>query len=189
MSSAVLVLVLVCGGGLAASPYTFGSKIIGWGGPRAAIVIGLGALIGIASSVAVLLLAMVDPPNLPAGGIPNVIGRCVDAAGQLFAHPVGHWPRIIAALALLGLGARLAYSAIGTLFDARRTRTDLARIGTPLEGFTVVESSQPMAFTVGLHRPIVVLSSGMLAGFSDDERAAVLAHERAHMQGGGTPFC
>ncbi len=177
------VLVLVCAGCLIASPYVFGSRIIGWGGPRATIAMGLGALLGVASSLVVLLLAVVDPPDLPASDIPTVIGRCIDAAGQFFAHPVGHWPRIIAVLALLALGARLAYAAAATLLDARRTRADLARIGTPREGFTVVESPEPMAFTVGLHRRIVVVSSGMLLELTGEERAAVLAHEHAHVRG------
>ncbi|MEO8292106.1 MAG: M56 family metallopeptidase [Actinomycetota bacterium] len=177
------VLVLACTGCLIASPYVFGSRIIGWGGPRATIAIGLGALLGIASSLIVLLLAVVDPPDLPASDIPTVIGRCVDAAGQFFAHPVGHWPRIIAVLALLALGARLAYAVAATLLDARRTRTDLARIGIPREGFTVVESPEPMAFTVGFHRRIVVVSSGMLSELTGEERAAVLAHEHGHVRG------
>lgn len=178
-----VVFVLVCTGCLVASPYLFGSKILGWGGPQAAIAVGLGALVGTASSLGVLLLAVVDPLDLPASDIPDVIGRCVDAAGQFFAHPVGHWPQIIAALALLGLSARLTYAAVTTLFDGRRTRRDLARIGTPLAGFTVVQSPEPMAFTVGLHRRMVVVSSGMLSELTGEERAAVLAHERAHVRG------
>lgn len=178
-----VVFVLLCTGCVIASPYLFGSRILGWGGPRATIAVGLGALVGAASGVVVLLLAVVDPPDLPASDLPDLIGRCADAAGQLFSHPVGHWPRIIAALALLALGVRLAYAAVATLLDARRTRSDLDRIGTPHAGFTVVDSPVPMAYTVGLHRRVVVVSSGLLSQLTDEERAAVLAHERAHVRG------
>lgn len=178
-----VVFILVCTGCVIASPYLLGSRILGWGGPRATMAVGIGALVGAASSVVVLLLAVVDPPDLPAGDLPDLIGRCADAAGQLFSHPVGHWPRIIAALTLLAVGVRLAYAAIATLRDARRIRSDLDRIGTPHPGFTVVDSPEPMAYTVGLHRRVVVVSSGLFSELTDEERAAVLAHERAHVRG------
>lgn len=178
-----LVFVLVCTGCLVAAPYALGAKVLGWGGPRATIAMALGALVATATSLVVLLLAVVGPPDLPASDIPNVIGRCVEAAGQFFSHPVNHWPQIIAGFALLALGFRLAYATIATLSDARRTRMDLARIGTPLGGFTVVESPEPLAYTVGLHRRMVVVSSSMLSELTGEERAAILAHERAHVRG------
>ncbi len=178
-----IVLVLLCAGCLIAAPSLLGIKALGWGGPRATIAIALGALVATASSVVVLLLAVVDPPDLPASDIPHVIGRCVEAAGQFFSHPVSHWPQIIAAFALLALGIRLAYAAIVTLWDARRTRVDLARIGTAVAGFIVVESTELMAYTVGSGRRVVVMSSGLLSQLTLKERAAVLAHERAHVRG------
>jgi beta-lactamase regulating signal transducer with metallopeptidase domain len=143
----------------------------------------LGALLATASSLVVVLLAIVDPPDLPASDIPDVIGRCVDAAGKFFAHPVSHWPQIIAVLALLALSARLVFAVSATLVDARRTHKRVARIGTPQAGFTVVESREPMAYTVGLRRRVVVVSSGMLSQLTAGEQAAVLAHERAHVRG------
>lgn len=178
-----LILVLVCAGCLVGAPHMFGAKVLRWGGPRTMIAVALGALVATASSLVVLLVAVIDPPDVPASGIPHVIGRCVEAAGQFFSHPVGHWPQIIAVLALLGLGARFTYAAAATVWDARRTRAQLARIGTPLAGFTVVESPVPMAYTVGLRRRMVVVSSSMLSELTRDERTAILAHERAHVRG------
>ena len=178
-----LGLVLVCTACLMVAPYAFGTRILGWGGPRATIAIALGSIVATASSLVVLLVAVIDPPDVPASGIPHVIGRCVEAASQFFSHPVSHWPQIIAVLALLGLGARFAYAAVATVWEARRTRAQLARIGTPLAGFTVVESPEPLAYTVGLSRRMVVVSSSMLSDLTLDERAAILAHERAHVRG------
>ena len=178
-----LTALLVCTGSLVAAPYALGSRVLAWAGPRAAITTGLGALVGASWSVVVLLLAVIDPPELPAREIPALIGRCVDAAWEFLAHPVGHWPQIVAAVALLALGGRLGYAAMATLLDARRTRRQLERIGTAFGGFTLVESPEPMAYTVGVRHRLVVVSSGLLAELDDGERAAVLAHERAHVRG------
>ena len=178
-----LIFVLVCTGCLVAAPYAFGAETLRWGGPRAMIAMSLGALVATASSLVVLLVSVIDPPDVPASGIPRVIGRCVEAAGEFFSHPVSHWPQILAVLALLGLAARFIYATTATLLDARRTRRHLARIGTASAGFTVVESEEPIAYTVGLRRRMVVVSSGMLAGLTGEERAAILAHERAHVRG------
>ena len=178
-----VIFILVCTGCLAAAPYVFGARLLRWGGPRATIAMALAALVASAASLVVLLLAVVDPPNLPASDLPKLIGRCVEAAGQFFSHPVAHWPQIIAVIALIALAARLGYSAIATLIDARRTRKNLVRIGSPLDGFTIIESAEPLAYTVGLHRRVVVVSNSLLSHLGGAECAAILAHERAHVRG------
>ncbi|PXY22865.1 M56 family metallopeptidase [Prauserella muralis] len=59
--------------------------------------------------------------------------------------------------------------------------TGLARPGA-LEGVQVIPAREPLAVTVGLWRPYVVVSSGLVAELSEQELRAVLAHEQAHVR-------
>jgi len=47
----------------------------------------------------------------------------------------------------------------------------------------LVESARPFCFVAGLHRPEIYASTAAWEGLDDDERDAMLAHERAHVQG------
>ncbi len=49
-------------------------------------------------------------------------------------------------------------------------------------GVTIIETSQPLCLAAGLFRPRVLLSRGLLESLSREDRAAVLAHERAHVR-------
>lgn len=49
-------------------------------------------------------------------------------------------------------------------------------------GVTVIETPQPICLAAGLWRPRVLLSRGLLAALSDEQRSIVLAHERAHVR-------
>jgi len=46
----------------------------------------------------------------------------------------------------------------------------------------LLDSPRPLAFTVGLWNPQVVLSEGMISTLSQEELAAVLSHELGHVQ-------
>ena len=46
----------------------------------------------------------------------------------------------------------------------------------------LLEHPAPVAFCIPGARPLLVLSSGMVAELDDDQLAAVVAHERAHLQ-------
>ena len=58
------------------------------------------------------------------------------------------------------------------------------RVPCDEEAFPVycLPSAQPLCFTVGLLRPRVYVSSALLAQLSDGDRAAMLAHEAAHIR-------
>ena len=169
-------------------PYVLGPYLLGEGSPRALIAVSLGSMMSMAMSAIVVLGAIVDPASVPTRALPMLVERCVDAAGQLFRHPVQHWPRIIAAILVLGLVARLMWSAVHTVRATRRERAMLASLPTrPADehGLVhVVECDRPLALTVGaLLRPRVYISRGLLGRISPVTTAAVLAHERAHARG------
>ncbi|MEO8425265.1 MAG: M56 family metallopeptidase, partial [Actinomycetota bacterium] len=145
--------------------------------------------------MALFIGAMIDPSNLSARDIPEAVGYCVDAAGRFFAHPVDHWPRIIAALILLGFLGRLATATVTTLRDGRRGRlprgslpgeAELSRLtfGGPQPGVRIVAHPLPVAYTTGLFLRQIVVSTGLLEGLEPLERDAVIAHEQAHVRGG-----
>lgn len=84
---------------------------------------------------------------------------------------------------LVVLGSFAVFWCVG-----RRLRRSLSFAGTLLElappggskGFALIETEARFAYCVGLLRPRIVVSRGLLARLTPPELAAVLAHERAH---------
>jgi hypothetical protein len=161
------------------------------GTPRQVIAFSLAALVAIAAAVIVGLAAIVDPGSLSINDLPVVVGRCIDAAGEILDHPVSHWPQIVAAVLLVAALARLMWSATLTFRDAAsrariveaiRGHAGPAPAADP--GLLVVPADRPFAFTVGLVRRRVVVSEPVLTELGEPERQAVLAHERAHARSG-----
>ncbi len=67
-----------------------------------------------------------------------------------------------------------AIRILGVLALSGERRRDL--------GVTIIETSQPLCLAAGLFRPHVLLSRGLLEALTTEERAVVLAHERAHVR-------
>jgi Zn-dependent protease with chaperone function len=114
----------------------------------------------------------------------------IAALHRLVRHPSASipWWSVAAALValaiLLRLTSVLAASTVGTLRARHRHRVlvDLVAVPSPaLRGARVLAHDVPVAYCVPGLRPRVVLSEGVLQLLSDDEVAAVLAHERAHL--------
>ncbi len=78
---------------------------------------------------------------------------------------------------------RAAFAASSVL-RALRVVAALAKTGEPRSdlGITVVETAQPVCVAAGLLWPRVLLSRGLLKALTAEERAVVLAHERAHVR-------
>lgn len=183
-----LALLVLGGMLLAGVPYVASSRATLRAGPRLLIAFSLLTLAGLASGFTLLWAAAVVPSNLPAGSIPAALGRCADAAGQLFAHPLGHWPHIAASVIVLLLLARLVYALVITVREMRSESADFASLAlarNQARGATVrvVRFDGPLAYTVGLVHRRVVISDSLDWILNADERRAVLAHELAHVKG------
>lgn len=63
----------------------------------------------------------------------------------------------------------------------RLTRTLLSNASPDPRGFVVPETEAPLAMTVGVLRPTILISLGLSRTLSDAELGVVLAHERAHV--------
>jgi Zn-dependent protease with chaperone function len=110
------------------------------------------------------------------------------ATAQPAADPVrgDHWVALtvagVLAFELLGV---LVLSWVRTTRTRRRHRELLELVVLPsaeLPDTRLLEHPAPVAFCIPGARPLLVLSSGMVAELDGDQLAAVVAHERAHLR-------
>ncbi|MFF9179790.1 M56 family metallopeptidase [Streptomyces misionensis] len=91
----------------------------------------------------------------------------------------------VAALGALGLIAALGSLAVAAVRQTRQllwARREAAAVPGDTE-LTVLDDEMPQAFALPGAPGRIVVSRGMLRCLGDDERAALLAHERAHLRG------
>lgn len=123
---------------------------------------------------------------LPSLGL--AIDHCVHHG---LHHPhlcLHHAPLVaptLAALAMAGFivvrAAHASYRAARGLFRSVSTARTLCQAAAPrADGVHVLPKEQPEAFVVGLLRPKLFASQGLLS-MSEDVQGIVLAHERAHV--------
>ena len=108
------------------------------------------------------------------------------------AHPAGnpvrgdHWVALtLAAVLASELLGVLVLSWVRTARTRRRHRELLELVVRPsaeLPDTRLLEHPAPVAFCIPGARPLLVLSSGMVAELDGDQLAAVVAHERAHLR-------
>ncbi|MQY35976.1 hypothetical protein SRB17_39720 [Streptomyces sp. RB17] len=91
----------------------------------------------------------------------------------------------VAAVSALALAASVASLGVAALRQVRqvvRTRRECAALPGDTE-LAVLDAAAPLAFALPGVTGRIVVSSGMLRCLGDDEREALLAHERAHLRG------
>lgn len=148
--------------------------------PRLAATVHLWALIGAAAAPTALLVCLGTPGD-------PVARAC---AGML-EHPHQALGWVGLALASLAVGALLV-AGVRVLRVTRAMglsrwlpdRPSIVVSGVPVH---IVPAGQPIAFTAGLLRPRVVVSTGLLGLLDEEERMAILAHEVAHARAGHLP--
>jgi Zn-dependent protease with chaperone function len=112
-------------------------------------------------------------------------------AGSPAGEPVrgDHWVALtLAGVLAAELVGVLLLSSVRTARTRRRHRELLELVVRPGDGAAgpagetlLLEHPAPVAFCIPGARPLLVLSSGMLAELDDAQLAAVVAHERAHL--------
>ncbi len=107
--------------------------------------------------------------------------------GEPAGDPVrgDHWVTMtLAAVLALELVGVLALSWFRTARARRRHRELLELVVAPgvAPDTRLLEHPAPVAFCIPGARPLLVLSSGMVAELDEAELAAVVAHERAHLR-------
>ncbi|RBY75175.1 M56 family peptidase [Blastococcus sp. TF02-09] len=107
--------------------------------------------------------------------------------GEAAGDPVrgDHWVTMtLAAVLAVELVGVLALSGYRTARTRRRHRELLELVVAPgaAPDTRLLEHPAPVAFCIPGARPLLVLSSGMVAELDEAELAAVVAHERAHLR-------
>lgn len=172
-------------------PYLVRPSLLARGSPGVLAWYATTSLLGIAAAFIALLAASVSPGPLPLVDVPRAVEVCIAAAARLLAHPLNHWPSILAAVLLLAALTRLVVSVALTARDGRRARPPRKRFAGEERALHAMLGSCPpsvrllpvegaVAYTTGLVRPVTVVSVGLIRALDPQERSAVLAHERAH---------
>ncbi|MBK7076976.1 MAG: M48 family metalloprotease [Myxococcales bacterium] len=103
---------------------------------------------------------------------------CVAHGGAWLARP---WAVAVAAAATVVTIGRAAL-LLATLVGARARVRTLAAVAEVVDDVRVVDSPRRFCFVAGVRRPAIYASTAALRALADDERAAMLAHERAHVR-------
>ena len=134
--------------------------------------------------VVVAAIAVDSLARLAGGGdhcLPHAhhLHLCVAHGGGWAASPAAMVAVAVAAALVAAQAARIAVAHI----QGGRGLRSLARVAEARGGAQVVPSDRVFLFAGGILRPRVYASSAAWDQLSLDERAAALAHERAHIRG------
>lgn len=145
-----------------------------------------------------LQLLCLGAPLLVVGVLGGAIGLMIARGCQLFTLVDTILSFLIlaacGAILFVSLGstawrswlARRLLSKIAVPSDDERTRRILnhlaTRMGVPVPRLAVCDSEHPLACLTGVRKPMIVLSSWMLASMDDAELEAILAHELVHLR-------
>lgn len=133
-----------------------------------------------------------------AVSLPSVIALVAPGLDHCLSHGDHHFHLCFIHLPDVGIGvavplawgcgvgyivARAAVAGPATV-RAMRTASTLQRSGERRDdlGITLVESRLPVCLAAGLLRPRVLVSRDLFQSLGDQQRAIVLAHERAHVR-------
>ncbi|WP_103344236.1 M56 family metallopeptidase [Amycolatopsis sp. CA-126428] len=145
-----------------------------------------GVIAGAIGGVVLLVL----PDHGPATAIMRVLHGCWSAVGHGGLPSLDPIVATAAGAVVLGVGGRLALASA-----RRRQRRNLLHrrhLEAPrLSGTTTsrpvptlwLAENEPIAYSLGGRRALIVASTGLKDRLSDAELRAVLAHERAHVHG------
>jgi Zn-dependent protease with chaperone function len=142
--------------------------------------------IGLAGGLSIVGALLVHGLAPWGHSLPQALGAVLTARPAGEAVRGDHW----VALTLAGVLASelvgvLALSGFRTARTRRRHRELLELVVRPaadLPDTRLLEHPAPVAFCIPGARPLLVLSSGMVAELDGDQLAAVVAHERAHLR-------
>ncbi|MEV5693023.1 M56 family metallopeptidase [Micromonospora globbae] len=154
--------------------------------PRLTVGLWLGAELSATVAVLTAGLLVAVPPAALAAGMEGIVVACTRALAGLGAPN-----ETLAAIGLLAtaiLAARLLISVSVTFTSARRWRrrhlAALLPVGRPVaNGWTVVDHAAAAVYCLPGRPGQVVVTSAAIDTLTADELAAVLRHERAHLQG------
>lgn len=158
--------------------------------PRLSILAWQGAALTVLTAGVLLAVTAV----LPVQGLSFDVGHVLHACPEVLKKPyqVLHGPRVhavslsIAGAVLLALLRAAVLTSLAVRRGRRRQRDLLSLLGRQrdrAQGAHVVEHDVPLAYCVPGEGGRVVVTTAALAALDDRQLTAVMAHERAHLDG------
>lgn len=165
---------LTCGSWTNRSPRL---GIVAWQSVSTAVVAGT-ALAGVA------LFMPAVPFTLD---LDHLLMSCARALRGQYSSPAGALAAVAGTVLVVAVAGRASYGVVGALAGAAkhraRHRSVLAFAGCPHvhPDAVILERPEPALYCVPGRHQRIVITSGALALLDDDQLAAALAHERAHL--------
>ena len=154
--------------------------------PRLALAGWVGSLALVVAAPLLAAALLVLPHATTFDGLIGMAHSCVNVIRPGGSIAWEHVARLAGAALVLGLAARVTVVALGMVRRQRRWRAQhLALLGLVCRAERAVlwlEEDAPVAYSIGGRAGRVVATRG-IARLRPRERAAVLAHERAHLRG------
>lgn len=129
-------------------------------------------------------------PSLPASAsVASFLRACTAALRQQYETPAGQALAITGGLLFVGVVGRTAYSVITAFRAIRMSRQvqlqhlAIASSSHPQWPVSVIDHVTAAAYCIPGREPRLVFTSAALAQLTDEQAAAVVAHERAHLRG------
>ncbi|MFE7563873.1 M48 family metalloprotease [Kitasatospora sp. NPDC057500] len=150
--------------------------------PRGAarLLTGISIVMALCSALCLALIGVVGTAQIPGNPLPDSWSDPEVRAALPYHETVGTAALLVLAAVLATVGRTLARH----LRIRARARRALGRALPATSDVALLPDPAPYAYALpGSPRSPgrVVVSTGMLAGLAEDERAALLAHERAHL--------
>lgn len=158
--------------------------------PRWGIIVWQAAVLSVLTALGLLALAAVLPVERVWFDLGHLLHACPELLRRRYAwwHPAGI--RIVSIVVAALVLAALARATVVSALTVRRTRQRqrdllalLAHAHDDRHGAHVLEHDVPLAYCVPGDGGRVVVTSAAVEALSDHQLAAVMAHERAHLQG------
>lgn len=148
------------------------------------VATGLPVLFGVVATVAALVFSgdpSGDPHHAEIRTRPHL---CLAQFTALADAPFRYRLYALVALGLILFALVRLVWALVTSLRAQRLADRLREVAEPIAGTPVltVETEEADCFTIGLSRPLVIMTKGLPAVLSPDELRAVVAHEQCHVQ-------
>lgn len=145
---------------------------------------GLPALFGLIATVTALVVSgdpTGDPHHAEIRTRPHV---CLAQFTALADAPFRYRLYALVAVGLVLFALVRLVWALVTSLRAQRLADRLREVAEPVAGTPVltVETEEADCFTIGLSRPLVIMTEGLPAVLSADEVQSVVAHEQCHVQ-------
>lgn len=102
------------------------------------------------------------------------------------AHPISGWPSISLVIVAILVATRLLQTLISSVRalslsrEAIRSMKQASHLGQ--DGLRILPTDEPQAFVIGLLRPTIYATRGLVSGHAKHHVPAVLAHENAHLR-------